>query len=381
MNLKILFDALNEDDFDIGYQTNTLFFTTQIFFDVFPSWANASVAIIGVPDNPIQIENQKPTYTADCIRQELYKMSLSLKELSIVDLGNLRPGPTSEDTYRRLSEVVETLADAGTLSIIVGRSQVYTLAQIKGIGHLNEQLNIAVIDAKMDMDTSLDASVEDSWLDHSLTHFSIKIAEVVHLAHQAHIVNPEHALIFERMGYNQLRLGDIKASAIKAEPYLRDAHIVSFDLQALHGTEFRALQKKLPFGLSPMEAVQLSWYAGHANNLQSIGFYGFASEADKGLGAGILATMLWYLMDARNHRADDAQFADSANFRKFSVQFSDSEYINFYRSLKSGRWWMQVTGEENHDWYLACDQQDYSDAVNGDVPDRYLKALLRLANY
>jgi len=381
MNLKILFDALNEDDFDIGYQSNTLFFTTQIFFDIFPDWANASVAIIGVPDSPIQIENQRSTYTADYIRQELYKMSLSLKELSIVDLGNLRPGPTSEDTYRRLSEVVETLADKGTLSIIIGRSQVYTLGQIKGLGHTNEQLNVAVIDAKMDMDTSLDASVEDSWLDHTLTHFSSKIAEVVHLAHQAHVVNPEHALTFDRMGFNQLRLGDLKASTLKAEPYLRDAHVVSFDLQALHGTEFKALHKKLPFGLTPMEAVQLSWYAGHGNKLQSIGFYGFATEADEGLGAGILATMLWYIMDARNHRADDARFEDSSSFRKFSVQFSDTEYINFYRSLKSGRWWMQVTGEGNEAQYLACDLQDYNDAINGDVPDRYLKALLRLANY
>jgi arginase family enzyme len=379
MSVKILFDPLDEDAFEYGYQSNTLFFTSHIYFDVFPDFSKASVAIIGVPDLPGLNESLAPTYSANGIRKELYKMSLSMREQVVVDLGNLRPGPTSEDTYRRLTEVVETLSERGTLSIIIGKSQVYTLGQIKGLSHNSDLLNVLITDAVMDMDTSLDATVERSWLDHTLTHFAPKIAEVVHLAHQSHLVDPEHSLTFDRLNYSQLRLGEIKSNTLVAEPYLRDAHVLSFDLQALIGTEFKALKERRPFGLSPMEAVQLCWYAGHSNNLKTAGFYGFESSEDDGLSASIVATMIWYLIDARNYRIDDASFADGANFRKFTFSFSDTEHITFYRSLKTGRWWFEVLADGLPTQYIACDMQDYQDASNGDIPTRYMRALLRLA--
>ncbi|MFY8033744.1 MAG: arginase family protein [Flexibacteraceae bacterium] len=379
MSIKILFDPLDEDAFEYGYQSNTLFFTSHIYFDIFPDYAKASVAIIGVPDFPALSEGVAPTYIANDIRKELYKMSFSMKEQSIVDLGNLRPGPTSEDTYRRLTEVVELLSDKGTLSIIIGKSQVYTLGQIKGLSHNSDLLNILIADAVMDMDTSLEATVEQSWLDHTLTHFAPKISEVVHLAHQSHLVNPEHTLTFDRLNFNQLRLGEIKSNTIIAEPYLRDAHVLSFDLQSLIGTEFKALKELRPFGLSPMEAVQLCWYAGHSQHLQTAGFYGYEQANDDGLSASIVATMIWYLIDARNYRIDDASFADSSNFRKFTFSFTDTEHITFYRSLKTGRWWFEVLADGMPTQYIACDLQDYQDASNGDIPTRYMRALLRLA--
>jgi formiminoglutamase len=378
MSIKILFDPLDEDAFEYGYQSNTLFFTSQIYFDIFPDYNQASVAIVGVPDLPALNESIAPTYSANEIRKELYKMSLSVREQTVVDLGNLRPGPTSEDTYRRLTEVVELLTEKGVLSIIIGKSQVYTLGQIKGLSHNSDLLNVLITDAVMDMDTSIDATVERSWLDHTLIHFAPKIAEVVHLAHQSHLVDPEHGQTFERMNFSQIRLGEIKANTIVAEPYLRDAHILSFDLQALLGTEFKALKERRPFGLSPMEAVQLCWYAGHSHNLKTAGFYGFESSEDDGLSASIVATMIWYLIDARNYRIADADFSNSENFRKFIFNFTDTEYITFYRSLKTGRWWFEVLTEGAPTQYVACNLQDYQDASNGEIPTRYLRAVIRM---
>jgi hypothetical protein len=67
---------------------------------------------------------------------------------------------------------------------------------------------------------------------------------------------------------------------------------------------------------------------------------------------------------------------------RYAVQMSDRELV-FFKSNKSQRWWMEMLIEDYLDnkskrsALLSCTHQDYLDACNDVLPDRWWKASKR----
>ena len=60
---------------------------------------------------------------------------------------------------------------------------------------------------------------------------------------------------------------------------------------------------------------------------------------------------------------------------KYSVPIED-EILVFLKSEISNRWWIKTQNENNvyKPSLLACDKQDYIDATQSIIPNRWLKA-------
>ena len=72
----------------------------------------------------------------------------------------------------------------------------------------------------------------------------------------------------------------------------------------------------------------------------------------------------------------------SQGYGKYTVTLTDRELV-FYQSEKSKRWWIEITNEDylnnkmKRSTLLSCTHQDYLDACNDKLPDRWWKEIKR----
>jgi len=119
-----------------------------------------------------------------------------------------------------------------------------------------------------------------------------------------------------------------------------------------------------------------------SDKLTSFGIYGFTHERDRDAQtAQVTAQMLWYFLDGFFSRKGDYPAAQTG-LTEYVVYLRKLNYqITFWKSNKSGRWWMQVpvttTGKLERHRLIPCSLQDYQAACREELPERLLKAMER----
>lgn len=160
---------------------------------------------------------------------------------------------------------------------------------------------------------------------------------------------------------------------------MRDAHVVSIDLKSVKASEVGLKQRYSPNGLNGKEICAISRYAGISNKVSSFGIYEFRSGDDAETTAMLMAQMVWYFIEGFNCRVRDDDFSDENSYQKFNVLIEDEELI-FFKSVKTGRWWIEipflpnVNNKLKKHTLLPCTHQDYIEACKGEMPERYYKA-------
>ena len=70
-----------------------------------------------------------------------------------------------------------------------------------------------------------------------------------------------------------IRLGTLRSNLVVAEPFLRDAHLVSMDISAVKQSEAPGTRFSSPNGLLAEEACQLARYAGLSEQVSCFGIF------------------------------------------------------------------------------------------------------------
>jgi hypothetical protein len=184
--------------------------------------------------------------------------------------------------------------------------------------------------------------------------------------------------------FEGIRLGAIHEDIKEIEPFIRNLDVLSFDICAIRGQDAMGQSDPQAFGLSPEQACQLTWYAGHSANLRSFGLYGYQPKNDvNGLSSKIISTMIWYFVEGFKQRHYISAF-ESSNYQKFTIPFDGkpSELV-FYKSLKNEKWWIEIPLSKSqskfkHYKHIPCSYKDYQNAGKGDIPDRWILAQSRI---
>ena len=183
----------------------------------------------------------------------------------------------------------------------------------------------------------------------------------------------------DKLYFESYRLGEVSNDITIVEPVLRDANIVSVDLNALKASEVNIKQKFSPNGIDGKEICAIARYAGISNKVSSFGIYEYKPSQDDEITSGLIAQMIWYFIEGVNYRVNDDNFLNENNFKKFIALVEDQE-LTFYKSVKTERWWIEIPFLEEinnklkRHTLLPCTHQDYKDACNNMVPDRWYKA-------
>ncbi|MFM8596377.1 MAG: arginase [Flavobacteriales bacterium] len=300
----------------------------------------------------------------------------------IYDLGTILPGATIEDTYFAVASVVAELVKNNIIPIVIGGSQDLTMALYQGYEQLEQLVNTCSIDRKLDIgepDSPLDA---ENFLSHIITRRPCYLFNHAAVGFQQPYADAAAYELFEKLFFDICRLGEFNQDFRKAEPHLRNADIISIDLQAIKATDLGA-QTGAPNGFTAAQFCQVTKYAGIADKVSCIGF--FNDQQLSLIGTSLLAEGIWYFLQGYFARVGDFPFGSKADYTKFSVFIEEvNRTLIFYKSNKSARWWMEVpyppqSGSKYERHHMVpCDKEDYDAAMKNEMPDLWWKTYQKL---
>ncbi len=374
-----------------GYYTSHLGVKIDCYIDTFPALEGQKpdIAIIGVQDDRNAVNNEGCALGPDYVREKLYLLNEGAYTTKIVDLGNIRQGASVTDTYYALKTVMNELIKNDILPVIIGGGQDLTYAQYLAYEGLEQKVDVVVVDAYFDMEDDNDyaklETTSQSYLNRIFLHEPNYLFNFSNLGYQTYFANQDSLRVMDKLYFDIHRLGELSGMINVAEPIIRNASMVSFDIGAIRASDAAGNGNSTPNGLYGEEACQICRYAGFNDKLSSIGFYEFNPAYDSnGHTAMLLAQMIWYFIDGFYNRKKDFPLQPRSQYLIYKTSLKHDEHeLVFVKSKKSDRWWMQVPyptgGSKNERFHLVpCRYEDYNTAVSGDMPDLWWRTYQKL---
>ena len=344
-----------------------------------PDLEGVKIAILGVLESRNSVDYIGEEFQLSEIRKALYKLFPGNWLHGMADLGDILKGSSVEDTYFALIQVVSSLVNANIIPVIIGGSQDLTYANYRAYDKISSMVNIVNIDKSFDLGDSSKPINNGSYLGKIILEQPYNLFNYTAIGFQTYFNSQEEIDLMEKLYFESYRLGDISHSISLVEPVLRDADIVTLDLNSVKSSEVSLKQKHSPNGFNGREICAISRYAGISNKVSSFGVYEYNPSQDDEATAMLVAQILWYFIEGVNCRVNDDDFNDQSNFQKFIVLVEDEELV-FYKSKKTGRWWIEIpfleysnTKSRQHP-LLSCMYDDYESATKGVIPERWYKA-------
>ncbi len=389
MDLSVFFEPLDRTRFDVYENQKTVMGNdVKKFIDVehFPDWTEYKIAIIGCGEDRGTVMNDGCAKAPDIIREKFYQLKKAKHNYKIVDLGNIRLGESLKDTYAALSTIMVELLKEGILPIILGGSQDLTYAQYVAYQQMEETVNIVSVDAKFDLGTTEEDIRSTTFLGKIILHEPNFLFNFSNIGYQTYFVGHEQVDLMDKLFFDAYRLGQVRKDLEEVEPIVRNADILSFDMTAIRQSDAPGNGNASPNGFYGEEACQIIRYAGISDKLTSIGFYEANPLFDNhDQTSHLIAQMMWYFVDGFYNRKKDMPVANKSGFVKYRVALKRSEHeIIFYKSKKSGRWWMEVpypnAKVKYHRHHLVpCSYKDYETACKDEMPERWWQAFQKIS--
>jgi arginase family enzyme len=337
------------------------------------SLTDYDVAIIGVPEFRACYQSNL-SHQIDVVRENLYLLNYFEKKIRIIDLGNLKLGNTISDTYYGLRDVIVELLLNKIVPVIVGGSHDLTYALCMAFEYLKQIYTLATIDYRIDMAfETFEKVTSKNYLNTTILD-SRFLFEYINLGHQACFSNADHSDIFESLFHDNIRLGLMRNNTKIAEPLLRDSDIISIDMAAVRHADAPGQLIVSPNGFNGEDLCQLAHYAGIGEKGKVFGLFEIASNFDqRNVTALLAAQTIWYFINALSIRPSEKPALHPQKFKQYFVAIDDLNQMVFYKSAFTGRWWAEVPVLNESPIIIACSEDDYKNAMQGQIPDRWLK--------
>lgn len=346
-----------------------------------PSLKNIQIVLLGVLETRASVHNRSKI-KLNQIRKELYRLHTGTWSIKIADLGDLEKGNTVQDTYFALKKITSYLLKKQIIPIIIGGGQDLTHAIYRAYDQLEQTVNLVCVDSKFDLGNLQDPLTSESFLSKVIMQEPNNLFNYSNIAYQTYYNAQEEIELLDSLYFEAYRLGEIQNNIKIVEPVLRDADMVSIDLSAIKNTESPAICNGTPNGLSGENICTIARYAGISDKVTSFGIYEYQPKYDiKNQTAQLIAQIIWYFIEGVNFRANDYPFGTKDKYKKYMVPI-ENEVLTFYKSHKSGRWWIEIDLSENNKFkrhtLIPCTYKDYLDATKQEIPERWYKTMRKL---
>jgi arginase family enzyme len=319
------------------------------------------------------------------VREKLYQLKLHHSPLKIVDFGNIKPGATIEDTYAAIASIVSELIPLRIIPILLGGSQDLTYGHYAAYKKLEQIINIVSVDAAFNLGKPEDELTSENYLGKIILEQPNYLFNFSNIGYQTYFVGKEGVELMKKLYFDTYRLGQVRLDIQEAEPIVRNADLLTFDISAIRQSDAPGNAMATPNGFYGEEACQIMMYAGISDKLSGIGIYEYDSRLDRDKQtAHLIAQMIWYFIEGICNRKSDLPHASPGNYITYRVAVQDLENeITFVKSIKSDRWWMKLPVDSKRNRYVShhlipCSYKDYQQACNNEVPDRWWNAIQKM---
>lgn len=382
------FKILKPVEIFVGADNEDLVFAKTILIhkEKFPDIEGADIAIVGIPEYRNSLNNHGTENSLNEIRKYLYSLANRMQRLKIVDLGDITLGNTPEDTYIAASEVIAELLKKSIFPIILGGSNDILYANYLAYEKIGQIVNIASIDSDFDISTPESQFNSKTYLNKIVLRNPNYLFNFTNIGYQSYFVDDAKTEIMQKMYFDTYRLGVVRSNLEEVEPLVRNSDIVSIDISAIRQSDSPANKNASPNGFYGEEICQFCRYVGMSDKVSSVGIYEYNPTLDNNYqSAHLIAQMIWFIIDGYYNRKNDIPDRESDNYSKFHV-FNDKidDKIVFYKSKKTGRWWMEVpypakkVEKFQRHYLVACSYNDYKTAMNNEIPERLWNTLKKI---
>ena len=344
--------------------------------DGLPVFAHADVAIFGVLESRNAFEKKPEKLDLDEVRIQLYRLMMGNWNSTIIDIGDVEEGDTVEDTYFVVKEIVAGLLEENIIPIVLGLTQDITFPTYRAFDNIKKMVNLVSIDSRFDFGEDDELISSHSYMSKIITDKPNNLFNFSNIGYQSYFNAQEEKDLMERLFFDAYRLGEIAANIELAEPVLRSSDIVSLDLRAIRASEMGMTRNFSPNGFTGREICAIARYAGISDKVSLFGIY----EGENSHQAlQMLAQIIWYFIEGLSFRIKEYPSSKSEDFTKFTVP-TDTEELIFFKSHVTERWWVEVPTilaehtKTNSVALLPCTEEDYLDACNQIIPERWFKA-------
>lgn len=384
MDLSLYFEPISVESFSFYKDENNIKLGHSISINSdnqgFPSLDNIAIAIIGVGEERNSINNTGTCLAPNQVRKYLYELYPNKEDTKIIDLGNLKIGKTIKDTYHVLGEVIAELLTNRIIPIIIGGSSDISFGNYMGYENIGQIINIFNIDSRIDFGNDMEIFNSQNYIMNMVCREPNYVFNLTSAAHQTYFVDKDILDLMDKLYFETYRLGKIQENLDNVEPLIRNADMVSVDIGCVRQSDAPGNGNASPHGLYGEELCKLVRYAGMSDKCSSIGFYESNPRYDRDdQTSHMIAHAIWYFIDGYYWRKHDFPYKEKNSYRKFHVSINNNSHvIVFYKSKKSGRWWMEVPCSndklvkyEKH-YLVPCSYDDYKTALNDEIPTRWL---------
>ena len=382
MIISSFFEPVESAVVEKGYPENSIFKQLSMHYQGFPDLKGIQLALVGLKESRGAKNSGSIGRASSEIREKLYQLKRGVIPYQVADLGDLISGDSLNDTYQNIRQVGEYLMRQQILPIFFGGSHDLDYGQYLSYQKLKKLVTLLTVDSKIDMEETGPES--DRHTQEIVLHQPNFLFSSTHLGYQSFLVDPSLLSALEKLYFEAKRLGQLRDKFQEVEPLVRDADLVSFDLSAIQSSVAPGAVNAQPFGLTGDEASQICWFAGANEKLSSFGIYGYDPYFDDthNKTAQVAAVMIWYFIEGFYSRKDSLSFK-SAAYLKYTVSMdSKPNTLVFYKSKRSGKWWMEIPYQDTSRFervsIVPCSYADYQQAQQGEIPERWVTAQIKL---
>jgi Arginase family len=341
---------------------------------VFPDLEKIKIAIVGVLENRGD-KNQISKVDITPLRKEFYSLFAGNWTIGMADLGDIQAGETMQDTYFALQNITAYLIKNKIIPIVVGGSQDLTYPLYRAYDHLEQMVNLVAIDKIFDFGKEEELINKNSYLTKIVLEKPNNLFNFSNLGYQTHYNSQEEIDLIEKLFFDAYRFGDVSNNIAIAEPVLRSADLISIDLTAIKSSDSGNKTQFTPNGFTGKEICTLSRYAGISDKVSTLGIFNHCNTQQEFV---LIAQIIWYFIEGINYRSDEYPFGSKKDYTKYIVPLE--EELVFYKSDKTDRWWIEIptffknNNKSKINALLPCSYEEYLNACNNEIPERWLKA-------
>jgi len=306
--------------------------------------------------------------------------------VKVYDLGNLKTTKNVGDTYYAIRDITLELSELGVIPFFIGGSQDLTFGMILALEKLPGIRQILTIDPRFDFWLEKEPGIHSrNYLNYILDKKVKRQFTYSNLGHQQYFVTEHQLDVLEQEFMESIRLGELRENIRRAEPLIRDADMVSIDMNAMRHSDASGVTNPSPNGLFGDELCALTRYGGISEKVKVAGLFELSPERDLNDQTSHLAAQaIWYFIDGLSHRIRENPMETSAHTKKFILKPEEiDQELVFYKSNVSERWWVEVPVKNpatNDNYFISCSYEEYQGACKNVIPDRWWRYLHRLGD-
>jgi arginase family enzyme len=385
MNLNDYFDPIDFNfEFNDNYNLKEILYSSFSFHtgeNKIRNIENFNIAIIGIVNDHIQ-QKENSVKGLLKIREHLYSLTSFNKQVKIYDLGNLKRGNSVNDHSIGLRDVLIELLTLNIIPIIIGSSEDIIYPNYLAYQKLEKKINLVSIDSKIRVYENREKEFKSA-LWNIMVENNDSLLFFSNIGYQSHFVNSRLLKFISDQFHFSYRLGYIRSKIKEVEPIFRDADIIGLNISSVRQSDAFGQQDPSPNGYYGEEICQLARYAGLSTKLTSFGIYDYNSAADiNSQTANLIAQIIWYFIDGFINRTVEYPYESEKDYKKFIVNLDNiKQELIFYKSEKTNRWWVEVPAiksDSSKYILISCTYEDYVEAGNGDIPERWLKTFQKI---